>query len=460
MKKIINSIIALILLCFTITSCDNMHSKHQEFLDRGSNVYLGIPIILEANSGLERVQLVWGNFPDPRTTETRIFWNNREDSIVVPIDRTNPIMEKIVPLPAGMYIIEMVNASETGVRSLWSDPVPVESLGDWLGATLHNRIATVASVTPELVLQWNVVEGVEYTHINYVNRAGESVTAVLTGSETTLTLNDFVPGGNFTHYSLFLMQGSIDLIPSHPATGTFPQLPNREVSVVSVAHDQLVSEWTLLPGVVSTHISYINRNGEPITVVLGGDVTTLTVTDFVTGGEFTHYSLFVLQGATDEIASNPATATFPSSVRLSRVGWQVIAFTSQNNTGQWAAGNIIRDDVANTWGWHSLWANSGNDTVLPQVIDIDIQQPSVIVGIEVGLRADVSNAYLYLSMDGTVWTRVGSVGAPTGATTNFPGLVQTVVVESVEARFVRFSMTESWRNTEGSLWNIFLDGSI
>ena len=205
-----------------IVSCDDMNSIHQEFLDRGERVYIAIPQILEANPGLERVELIWAQNADPRIYETRIFWNNRQDSVVVPIDRTSSIMETIIPLPEGTYILEVMNASRTGHRSLVSI-IAVESFGQNFKDRLRNRTVTNVVATPDrAVLTWNLEVGVVGTNISYVNRYGESVTVFIESDQTSLELDDFVLGGEFTHSSLFRPVGSIDEIPSNPVTERFP----------------------------------------------------------------------------------------------------------------------------------------------------------------------------------------------------------------------------------------------
>ena len=223
MKKIIHAIMIFAAVSLITTSCEDMNSIHQEFLDRGERVYIGIPQLLEANSGLGRVELVWAQNADPRIHETRIFWNNRQDSIVVPIDRTQPIMYQAIPLPEGRHILEIANASRTGYRSLFTT-TSAESFGERFQNTLRNRVITRIQVEPDnsITLTWSMIEGVVSTNMSYVNRNGENITISIASDQTTLHLSDFVPGGEFTHSSLYLPHGSIDYIPSNPVTVRFP----------------------------------------------------------------------------------------------------------------------------------------------------------------------------------------------------------------------------------------------
>ena len=227
MKKLVYAIIAFAFVCF-VTSCDDMNSVHQEFLDRGETVYLGIPIILEANAGHERVELVWAQNADPRIYKTIIFWNNRQDSVVV-LNTGGRIVEKIVPLPEGIYMLEILNASQGGVHRSLPTEVTVESFGERFSSNLRNRVITNARVRPDysVILTWSVEPGVVSTTITYVNRDGETITVTIAGDETTLHLLDFVPGGEFTHSSLYLPHSSsIDLVPSSPVTILFPEMPD------------------------------------------------------------------------------------------------------------------------------------------------------------------------------------------------------------------------------------------
>lgn len=230
MKYLIHSIVALIFVSF-IFSCDDMNDIHQKYLDEGEDVYIGYPNILTAHGGYERVQLVWKINADPKIDECCIYWNNRQDSLTVAPDRTDTVMRQIVPLPEGKYILEMVNKSQSGYRSLVST-ISTESYGEAYREQLFNRVVTEQVATPrDITLTWSLEEGCVGTYMKYKNNKGEQKEVFIEGEQTTLKLDDYVLGGSFTYSSLYLPEiGAIDTIATKEDTGEFP---NPEAFVLS-----------------------------------------------------------------------------------------------------------------------------------------------------------------------------------------------------------------------------------
>lgn len=224
------------LVCL-MTSCDDMNSVHQEYLDRGANVYLGIPVIIEANPGLKRVELVWSLNADPRIVETRIFWNNRQDSVVVPVDRTTPISAHILPLPEGAYNFEMMTANRAGNRSLPA-LISVQSFGEVFQNSLRNRSVTVSGTLAEAILNFSIELDVVETKISYTNNAGQPKVVTVPGNQSMVTIDDFVLGSDFTHSSLYLPPNALDLIPSIPTTGRFSMRVDLDRTAWTITTDQ------------------------------------------------------------------------------------------------------------------------------------------------------------------------------------------------------------------------------
>lgn len=222
MKYLIHWIIIFVSACF-IVSCDDMYSIHQKYLDEGEDVYIGYPDIVAANGGYGRVQLVWKLNADPKIDECCIYWNERKDSITVAPNRTDSVMKQIIPLTEGKYILEMVNKSNKGYRSLVKT-VSVESYGREYQNSLYNRIVTDQAATPENVtLTWSLEEGCVGVNMKYTNKSNQQKEVFIEGEQTTLVIDDYKPGGSFTYSSLFVPEvGAIDTIPANEVTAQFP----------------------------------------------------------------------------------------------------------------------------------------------------------------------------------------------------------------------------------------------
>lgn len=264
MKYLIHVIIVLISVCF-IASCDDMNNIHQKYLDEGEAVYLGYPDIVTANAGYERIQLVWKINADPKIDECCIYWNNRQDSLTVAPDRTNSIMKQIISLPEGKYNLEMVNKSKKGYRSLVST-VSGESYGKEYRNSLYNRVVTQTVATPEkITLSWSLEEGCVGVNMSYINKNDQLTEVFIKSEQTTLELDDFVPGGTYTCSSLYVPEtGAIDTIPSNEVTAQFlsfytlskeewdadyhpdyTDLDRTEWEIVSASTEELVGEGSV-----------------------------------------------------------------------------------------------------------------------------------------------------------------------------------------------------------------------
>src|SRR5690349_2867051 len=82
-------------------ACRKMDDYKDKFLGEGSITYAGKIDSLKAHPGDGRIMLSGLLIADPKITELRIYWNNKNDSFVLPIKRTagvdtvRPILTKI-----------------------------------------------------------------------------------------------------------------------------------------------------------------------------------------------------------------------------------------------------------------------------------------------------------------------------------------------------------------------------
>jgi len=193
MKKLIYLMVVFISFLL-IVSCDDMNSIHQKYLDEGENMYVGAPQILGIFSGNERVQLIWKINSDPKIAECRIFWNNMQDSISVIPDRKEPFMQKILPLPEGQYMIQMLNVSSNGNRSL-AKTFPCESYGETYKKSLFNRFVSMYSYDAN-----DQTFEINWSSSAYENSIGTVITYVTTSGVKTDTIAK--PGVTFNNITV------------------------------------------------------------------------------------------------------------------------------------------------------------------------------------------------------------------------------------------------------------------
>ncbi len=137
---------------------------------------------------------------------------------------------------------------------------------------------------------------------------------------------------------------------------------------------------------------------------------------------------------------------------LSRDGWTIIDFNTQELTGEGDNGKpeLVLDGDFSTY-WHSLW--QGGLTSLPHYLVIDMQKECELTQIRLLGRQnsnykDTKAGEFSLSKDNKSWTKIGDFRFPEGITDMiFPVTIST-------GRYLKVSITETNRDRTSSLAEI------
>ena len=78
----------LIILSLCMTGCGPMDETYSEFWDDGVIVYPAKADSVKAFPGDNRIVLSWQLRGDPSIARTKIYWNNRTDSLDTPVALT------------------------------------------------------------------------------------------------------------------------------------------------------------------------------------------------------------------------------------------------------------------------------------------------------------------------------------------------------------------------------------
>lgn len=179
MKKTINkyflqSLVVLVAIA-GFGSCTTMDEGYKDFIKNGEISYTGKIEDLEVLSGHNRVKVNGLFKSDPKITQCRIFWNNRADSLVVPVVRTKGEDELSVFIPnlaENNYNFEVRTYDKVGNKS-----IPVYSVGKVYGEryqlSLNNRpIASSTLSGTKLTINFATMDtstGVYETRVTYTN---------------------------------------------------------------------------------------------------------------------------------------------------------------------------------------------------------------------------------------------------------------------------------------------------
>lgn len=202
--------------------CDDMNSIHQEYLDTPEVNYIGKPIDIEAFPGYERVKITWKINEDPKIATTRIYWNNRLDSVVHSVTRNDTIESAIIDnLPGGSYNFELVQYSKDGKNRSLKGEVSSRTFGPEYVDQLSPQPVTVnLTFLGDVVLEWSSVEGCLGTSFTYVTKEGSFKTIEVEPDEKRTVLTDAKPGEEYTYATRFLPdENALDEVLTNPTRG-------------------------------------------------------------------------------------------------------------------------------------------------------------------------------------------------------------------------------------------------
>ncbi|MGS2761510.1 DUF4998 domain-containing protein [Sinomicrobium sp. M5D2P9] len=201
-----------IVLCFfAVLSCSEM-DDYKEYVRDGEISYTGKIDSLKIYSGRNRVRVEGLFKADPKITECRIYWNDRADSLVIPVTKTanlDTLRTLIEGLDENIYNFEIRTYDQLGNSS-----VPVYATGTAYGqryqASLINRpvnksdlyagdlTATVAYAGMDLT------SGVFATEIIFMDgNDGEHILRVPIDS-TGVEIENYKIGTEYQYRTLFL----------------------------------------------------------------------------------------------------------------------------------------------------------------------------------------------------------------------------------------------------------------
>lgn len=264
MKKYIATLVGLL----SLVGCGEMNELHQIYLDRGETIYTGAVDSLEVYGGMNRVQLKWEMNADPRIEDLVIRWNNRADSVILPVDRSNP--EKVgiyrdslildQNLTEGSILFQLYTRDGLGHTSVIRE-VTGEVYGESFAASaalkLPRKIETVQTVSTNSVkLVFAEVDQPTMlsTKVLYISEGNEMVVDV-PNEETEVLLENIHLGDVIQYQSMFLPnEDALDAFPGKMYTYTLPDMVLPSVG----------DTWETLDG------SWYSYDGDPVPLVGAG----------------------------------------------------------------------------------------------------------------------------------------------------------------------------------------------
>lgn len=221
MKSVIeNSFWFVLVIGFAagLVSCSDM-DEYKKYVDEGEVSYTGKIDSLTVYSGHNRV-MVEGLFTaDPKINETRIFWNNGQDSSVVPVNRTAGVdtMQHIIDgLQEKVYNFQIITYDSLGNSSL---PVNTNArvYGERYQNSLNNRPVVSSQLFAgnlETTIKYGAMDltsGVFATEMRYTDENEQEHTETISIENEEIVLPSVKIGSTIEYRTMFLPEAtSID----------------------------------------------------------------------------------------------------------------------------------------------------------------------------------------------------------------------------------------------------------
>lgn len=281
-------LLLLAMIALSFAACEKA-DQYKEFVKDGEISYIGKLDSVKVYSGKNRVMLRGMITSDPKIVECRVFWNNKKDSIVIPVTKemiSDTIQRFIDIATEGFQNFVIYTYDAAGNSS-----IPVNTSGRTYGnryqSGLVNRdIATARTdettgITTVDFLGMDRLTGVFATDLTYTKLNNQTATVRIPIDSSRISLKDFKYGSTVNYKTLFLPDTiSVDTFYSAISTReiaapsfikinvTNTYLKNAGANFSRSTWDNsrwgLLADWTTSAGaknVNNTYGSYELRNG-------------------------------------------------------------------------------------------------------------------------------------------------------------------------------------------------------
>lgn len=198
-------VIALVMIIHSCTSAD----EYLKFTEGGEISYVGKIDSLKFFPGRNRVKIQGLIISDPKVTELRVYWNNKKDSVVVPINRTSgvdAVSTIIENLPENIYNFEVRTFDKLGNTSIPQNRT-VQVYGERYQESLGNRPIASNNVTRRDLtinfLSMDLTSGVYGSEVTFVDNSDVQKTVFVPITSSSVVLPDYKMYSAYTYRTLF-----------------------------------------------------------------------------------------------------------------------------------------------------------------------------------------------------------------------------------------------------------------
>lgn len=206
MQKYVSNGLLALSAAFAFASCSKMDDSFKQFVVPGGITYVGKADSARVLPGRGRLMITWLRGTDPNTTEAVIYWNNKNDSLVVPVPAGNKTdsVKALITLPENTYSFHIFTRDKVNNRS-----IQVDVLGSSYGAAyeaglLSRAISAIQPKAASRVIRFGAADATCIgTEVNYTDASGAARKIYAPAGVDTVLLESVKIGTNVTYRSSF-----------------------------------------------------------------------------------------------------------------------------------------------------------------------------------------------------------------------------------------------------------------
>ena len=267
----------IVIIVLAIVACTSQDDIYKEFVVKGGRVYPAKAVNVQTITGYQRVTLSWEKPKDPAVVSSKLYWNNRADSVEVAYDAAGKATYTVTGLEDRSYTFYIVNYDKNNNRSLDYEVTANPYGSSWLVShserTINGKyygdstVLTFGRATYEMVS----------SRLAYMNTSGQVVEypELLLPDQNKIVLTDAMKGKKVLIKSTFKPEKGIDAVENI----------SWSPSAMGILYNLDVSDWT-----VTATANQIQGTNTPDKIFDG--LTTSTSGRYVSNNEAAYRNIF------------------------------------------------------------------------------------------------------------------------------------------------------------------------
>ena len=207
MKKIHRNLL-FILTFALLVSCEDFMDVHEKYIEDGEIIYAPKVDSIEFIAGQERILFRFWLYNSPNVKFVNLFWNDDQDSLVVPVSPTTGLDSMDVLLPdmaEKSYTFNVYTVDKYEHNSLKETDFG-SSYGDVFKSSLANRRIKDVSITDKggSISWYSAAENLIGNEVRYETNNGEKAVVRMSSAENEVLCPDAKTSSTFEYRSLFI----------------------------------------------------------------------------------------------------------------------------------------------------------------------------------------------------------------------------------------------------------------